>query len=271
MLDIRSFDLHALVARTIAEHRAQDLETAEPMIASDAGGRYFGDAIRLRKSLRLMLAAAGKAGELSVERGGAAADAEEAVEIVFTLAGGEPTDERVDDRLHSLVSALNAQFDIEDTASGPLRRLRVRLAPIRPGDEGIPDLRRDGRVMRVLIAEDDAMSRRVIAEMVARTGAEIGLAEDGETALALWQTGRWDIALMDVRMPQSDGLMTTRAIRAAEMATEQPPMPIVALTAATTPHQIELCDQAGADAVITKPVQMDYLYSTLRRLLLPTG
>lgn len=264
MLDIRSFDLRALLERVAHDLGLDGAFPARFRIDPVASGRYFGDAIRLQKALRLMLrdVGPGDGPVLSVlrEPGGAETRAE-TCELVFETAA---PDSAADELLRPLVAALNARLD----GAG---RLVVPLSPIRAGQTELPTLERAGRPMRVLIAEDDEMGRRVLSEMVGHTGAECRVVSDGADALAAWREGGWHIILMDVRMPGTDGLAATREIRAAEEAGASPRTPVVMLTAGTTQRQIEACLQAGADAVIPKPVQMDYLYSVLRRMLLPPG
>jgi CheY-like chemotaxis protein len=123
---------------------------------------------------------------------------------------------------------------------------------------------RHGR--RVLLAEDNPVNRRLARAILEKSGYAIVEAENGRLALdALAQTP-FDIVLMDVQMPELDGLATSRAIRENEQATGGH-IPIVALTAHALRADREACLAAGMDGYLSKPIRAKDLLALIDRLL----
>lgn len=264
MLDIRSFKLGDLVEAAARPFRAGGADGPVVEVASGADGRFFGDAIRIEKALALMLRRAGGAGaRIRVRPAGPGATHE-----ISVLASPDTPLARRDGKLGALLAGMEAELTVEDDGPAGWRQdLALTLRAVGADGSEAPRLENGGRPLRVLIAEDDPMSQRMMTEMIARTGAECELAADGHEAIAAWRRGSCDLILMDVRMPGCDGLTASREIRAAEAAAGLPRKPIVALTAVATPRELALCREAGTDAVISKPVQMDYLYETIGRVV----
>lgn len=121
--------------------------------------------------------------------------------------------------------------------------------------------------MLILVAEDNADNRDMLARRLARRGFEVVLAEDGEAALEQARTHRPDLILMDVSMPVMSGLDATRALR-ADPATRD--LKIVALTAHAMASAREECLSAGCDGFATKPVDFQSLI-TLMETMLPNA
>jgi CheY-like chemotaxis protein len=114
---------------------------------------------------------------------------------------------------------------------------------------------------RVLLVDDIAMNRDVIGSFLSAAGHEVLLATDGREAVRLASEQVLDLILMDVSMPEMDGLEATRLIRA--LPREHGRVPILALTAYTFGHQVAQCRDAGMDGHIAKPVN----YGTLARAI----
>jgi len=124
---------------------------------------------------------------------------------------------------------------------------------------------------RVLLAEDNAVNRLVMSAHLAKFQITVLSAEDGHQAVALGTSGeRFDCILMDVRMPNLDGLEATRQIRAWERLYGQPRCPIIAVTANAFAEDQRECEAAGMDDFISKPVLMADLQRALQRWL-PTA
>ena len=119
------------------------------------------------------------------------------------------------------------------------------------------------RPLKILLAEDNEINRRVVIDMLARVGHTVEVANDGEEAVARWTTGTFDVVIMDVRMPRMDGFEATATIRAREAPTEH--TPIIALTAHAMKGDREACLAAGMDGYVPKPVRAQDLYSALER------
>jgi PAS domain S-box-containing protein len=130
--------------------------------------------------------------------------------------------------------------------------------------------RRDaGRTLRILLAEDNKINQLVAARMLAKRGHTVVIAGNGIAALAaLDETGSdgFDLVLMDVQMPDMDGLEATRSIRAREQSTGAH-LPIVAMTAHTMKGDEQRCLAAGMDGYASKPFQIEEILATIDRVL----
>ena len=110
-----------------------------------------------------------------------------------------------------------------------------------------------GPSLRVLVAEDNLVNQQVAASMLKRAGHRAVVAGNGREVLALLQREAFDLILMDVQMPELDGLETTAAIRERERAAGGH-VPIVALTAHAMKGDAEKCLAAGMDGYLAKPL-----------------
>ena len=122
-----------------------------------------------------------------------------------------------------------------------------------------------GRPLRVLIAEDDATNRMVVLMMLREFDAETRIATDGVQAVQAASEADYDLVLMDVRMPEMDGLAATRAIRAHGGRFEN--LPIIALTANAFAEDIKLCSDAGMSDFLAKPLRKPALIAAVLRAL----
>jgi CheY-like chemotaxis protein len=121
------------------------------------------------------------------------------------------------------------------------------------------------RPLRILLAEDHAVNRRLAQRLLEKQGHTVILAEDGRQALAVLARETVDLVLMDVQMPGMDGLEATRAIREHEKAGAAR-IPIIALTAHAMTGDREQCLAAGMDTYITKPIQPGELQRAIQGL-----
>ncbi|MCA1545344.1 response regulator [Bradyrhizobium sp. BRP19] len=121
------------------------------------------------------------------------------------------------------------------------------------------------RPLKVLVAEDDAVNRMVVSKMLGAFDIELRVVTDGTEAVAAACEGNYDVVLMDVRMPDMDGLAATRAIRAQGERFEA--MPIIALTANAFPEDIKICREAGMSDFLAKPLRKPALVGALLRAL----
>jgi CheY-like chemotaxis protein/HPt (histidine-containing phosphotransfer) domain-containing protein len=156
------------------------------------------------------------------------------------------------------------QSDLMDTIMSVLGS-RLPKAKKRPG--AVSELPpKAARSLRVLVAEDNAVNQQVAVGMLERAGHEAIVAENGREALALLEKEAFDVVLMDVQMPEMDGIETTGAIRERERATGGH-LPIVALTAHAMKGDAERCLAAGMDAYLAKPLQPRELVSAIASAL----
>jgi CheY-like chemotaxis protein len=123
--------------------------------------------------------------------------------------------------------------------------------------------------MRVLFVEDDAMNRRVVADMLRVVGASMTEAPDAETGLDLIDQASFQIILMDLRMPGMDGLTAIRHLRAR--GDEKASLPVIVVTADTAADLRERCLASGADDVLRKPIAMGALLNSIGRMLARAG
>jgi signal transduction histidine kinase/ActR/RegA family two-component response regulator len=124
-----------------------------------------------------------------------------------------------------------------------------------------PELRSSG--LRVLAAEDNTVNQLVLKTMLHQLGVEPVVVDNGAAAVEAWETGAWDVILMDIQMPGMDGLMASSHIRRAEARTGRPRTPIIALTANAMSHQVEQYLAAGMDGHVAKPIEATTLFEAL--------
>ena len=115
----------------------------------------------------------------------------------------------------------------------------------------------------ILVAEDNEINRMVVEAMLAPTQANIIFAVDGLEAVEAHKTRFPDVILMDIQMPNMDGLEACRRIKSVH-----PSMPIIALTANAMSEDINLYKRAGFDGHLAKPVRLSMLFEKLQQILL---
>jgi signal transduction histidine kinase len=114
---------------------------------------------------------------------------------------------------------------------------------------------------RVLLVDDIAMNRDVVGAFLRSAGHEVWLVENGQDGIRLASEQNFDVILMDVRMPEMDGLEATRQIRALPEPRGQ--VPILALTAGVLPEEIAEYEAAGMDGLVAKPVEYTKLIQVI--------
>ena len=123
--------------------------------------------------------------------------------------------------------------------------------------------------VRILAAEDNELNREIIVELLESHGAVVDTACNGKEALDAYlnsSPGYYRLILMDVHMPEMNGLEATKAIRDSGRP-DAATVPVIAMTADVFKEDIRRCREAGMDAHIGKPVELDKLFSTLQRFL----
>jgi signal transduction histidine kinase/ActR/RegA family two-component response regulator len=207
---------------------------------------------------------------------GVPADKQQRIFEAFTQANGSTTREYGGTGLGlaictQLVQLMGGQMWVESEVSrGSTFHFTVRFGVQRqPAPERTLVTDHLGRASRrslhVLIAEDNAVNQRLTTRLLEKQGHRVTLVDNGLAALAILAQQPFDLVLMDVQMPEMDGLETTAAIRAQEQGTGRH-LPIIALTSHAMQGDQERCFAAGVDAYVSKPMKVDELYAAIDRL-----
>jgi two-component system sensor histidine kinase/response regulator len=118
---------------------------------------------------------------------------------------------------------------------------------------------------RILLAEDNLVNQKVAMRLLEKLDYRVDIVGDGRAAVAAWQTGRYDLILMDCQMPEMDGYEATREIRRLENGTRR--IPIIALTAHAIKGADRTCFEAGMDDYLSKPIDRKQLEACIERRL----
>jgi signal transduction histidine kinase/DNA-binding response OmpR family regulator len=127
--------------------------------------------------------------------------------------------------------------------------------------------------LKILVAEDNPVNQTLACRLLEKHGHTVQLAENGLKALETFESESFDLVLMDVQMPEMDGLETARRIRELERGERrgEPRTPIIALTAHALPSDRELCLKAGMDAYVAKPIHWRQLAEAIEAVLTQTA
>ncbi len=300
-MEVESVDLHldALLGDVVSllthRARAQGNEIAV-VIAPEAEGWYRGDPTRLRQVLFNLIGNAVKFtenGRIDIRVG---RDGESLLFEVVDTGIGIPEDalERIFDRFsqadgsttrryggtglglaisRQLVTLMGGTIGVDSTPGRGSRfwfRLDLSRGP-GPGNgraaavETAPAI----RSLRVLVVEDNRINQFLVVKLLEQAGHHADTAMNGREALLALEQAPYDLVLMDVQMPEMDGLETTRRIRSSP-----PPLsgiPVIALTANALPGDREACLRAGMNDYVAKPVDPARLRDSIAEVMASPG
>jgi PAS domain S-box-containing protein len=142
--------------------------------------------------------------------------------------------------------------------------LGLAVAPASAAAEEVPA---PVRPLKILLAEDSLVNQRLAVGLLERHGHEITVANNGQEAVAALGGDHFDLVLMDVQMPEMDGLEATRRIRQREQEAGNGHVPIIAMTAHALKGDRERCLAAGMDEYVSKPIRERQLIAAMRAVL----
>lgn len=172
-----------------------------------------------------------------------------------------------------LVTLLDGELSVQSelglgstfTVTLPLRLAVPAAAPVTPRAPAAPEAG-DMPARRILVAEDNRINALVVRRMLEGLGATVQVVGDGREAVAAWDTAElpFDLVLLDLHMPEMDGMAAVARIRALEAEGSQAPTPVVALTADAFEETRRSCLAAGFDSFLTKPLDRELLTRLVR-------
>jgi CheY-like chemotaxis protein len=125
-------------------------------------------------------------------------------------------------------------------------------------------MKMEDRKAKILVADDDEMSRRLLEAVLTPKGYEVILAKDGIEALNIALTQAPDLIILDIMMPGMDGYLTLNKIKEDDSTAN---IPVLMITAVGYDYNIKLANQLGASGYITKPIDLAEVRSTVASLL----
>jgi len=122
--------------------------------------------------------------------------------------------------------------------------------------------------LRILVAEDNRINQLLILKLLERMGHNVTVAENGRIAVAAVEESSFDLVLMDIHMPEMDGIEATVAIRQSKQERVRR-IPIIAVTASAMPGDREMCLAGDMDGYVSKPVSIATLAQAIERCYPP--
>ena len=116
----------------------------------------------------------------------------------------------------------------------------------------------------ILLAEDNPVNQKVAKRVLNHLGYQADIVNNGVEAVKAIASTAYDLILMDIQMPEMDGLEATKYIRKQESELQLPPIVIIAMTANATDDDQNLCRDAGMNDYISKPIKIDKLKTLLQ-------
>jgi signal transduction histidine kinase/ActR/RegA family two-component response regulator len=166
-----------------------------------------------------------------------------------------------------LLEMMGGKIWVEKTVEGQGSTFAFRIKFQRHNRNSVPEkaspagLSTPLRSLRVLLAEDNIVNQLLVVSLLRRNGCQVTAVENGVEALRAYRERTFDLILMDVQMPEMDGLTATERIRASEGPGKR--IPIIALTAGVMKNDREKCIAAGMDDYVSKPFKVDEFFAKI--------
>jgi signal transduction histidine kinase/ActR/RegA family two-component response regulator len=173
-----------------------------------------------------------------------------------------------------LLTLMGGKIELESTpGEGSCFSFAIAVAaadvPRKPSHDisALPDSHTDDRrPLHILLAEDNPINQKLAVRLLERWGHTVLAVGNGREAIERIRKERFDLVLMDVSMPEMDGLEATALVRSMEGS--QSRVPIIAMTAHALIGDREMCIRAGMDAYVSKPIRPDELLAAMRQLII---
>jgi PAS domain S-box-containing protein len=163
---------------------------------------------------------------------------------------------------HQMASDIIDAYLIKPVKPAQLHKVLICVLSRKSAQAGEVNQKTQIRPMHILLAEDNVSSQKVVRQMIKRLGCTVDVAANGIEALQALERQPYDLVLMDLRMPEMDGLEATRIIR--QLWPDNGPK-IIAITAYALLGDREKCLDAGMDDYISKPVRIEELAEVLKK------
>jgi CheY-like chemotaxis protein len=162
-----------------------------------------------------------------------------------------------------LLKPINQQQLLE-TICGALQKNAVTKS--RPSLLTRHSIRESKNSLNILLAEDNLINQKLATSLIQRMGHKVSVTHNGSQAVEAIETGEFDIILMDIQMPEMDGLEATKAIRTRERLIGRQRIPIIAMTAYAMAGDREQCLEAGMDGYVSKPINAQELFEAIENI-----
>jgi len=204
--------------------------------------------------------------------------------LLYRVRRSKAEEEAPSDRESGKASLTKVSDETVPSEAAPQEKTEVEPAAVELSEEGTvrpigelcepfvetPDVTRDSFVefatRRILLVEDNPVNRKLVETLLAGSGIDLESAVDGVEALEMLREAKhpFELVLMDVNMPRMDGLECTRQIRKDP---ELSGVCVLALTASTTPEEVEAIVESGMDGFLEKPIVLGQLYTAFTQCL----
>jgi len=194
------------------------------------------------------------------------ADPDLAGSIIMMLTSGGQRGDAARCRSLGIAGYLSKPIRQSELREAIVRVLEIPQPPERPLLVTRHTLREEHRGSPVLLAEDNPVNQLLAVRLLEKRGYQVMAVSNGSEALAALEEQSFQFALVDIQMPDMDGLELTRIIRAKEQASGRH-MPIIALTAHARKEDREMCLAGGMDGYVSKPINARELFEIIDAML----